>query len=145
MTDTVPETARLTADVVLLGQLHGGLHVLLVRRGWPPFEGCWAFPGGHVDEGEDVLAAAKRELEEETGLRAEGLTLVGVYADPGRDPRGRYVTWAYAALVAGLRKPTAGDDATAARWVPVDEALAGGLAFDHRRILTDALAVRHEL
>jgi 8-oxo-dGTP diphosphatase len=140
-TDTVPETARLTADVVLFGESDGHLYALVIRRGWDPYAGHWALPGGHVDAGEDTESAARRELAEETGLRIGALDLVAVYADPGRDPRGRYATFAYTARLAHLPDPTAGDDATDARWVLVDELLATGtrLAFDHKLIIHDAL------
>lgn len=142
-TGTEPETARLTADVVLFGEQDGRLHVLLICRRWPPFEGCWALPGGHVDPGEHTHAAAHRELAEETGIFLEigGLRLVDVYSTPGRDPRGRYVTFAYSARLPYLPAPTAADDAAQAEWIPVDEALSGTwpLAFDHMVILHDSL------
>jgi 8-oxo-dGTP diphosphatase len=141
------ECARLTADVVLLARRGDGEWcVLLIRRGWAPFEGCWALPGGHVDAGEETSAAAKRELLEETGLLAYGLDLVGVYAAPGRDPRGRYVTFAYATTLIGPPPtPTAGDDATDARWWPVSELVCAPerMAFDHYQILTDTLGKEH--
>lgn len=139
------ERAKLTADVVLLSNQNGQWHVLLVQRGWPPYRGMWALPGGHVDVDECVEDAARRELAKEAGLivadlaLTTDLALVGVYSDPCRDPRGRYVTWAYRAVVDGLPEPTAGDDARAARWVPVDQAYEG-LAFDHDLILDAALA-----
>lgn len=142
MTDTTPETARLTADAVLLADHDHLIHVLLIRRGWDPYKDCWALPGGHVDTGEDTETAARRELEEETGLTGgQEFHLVGAYAQPGRDPRGRYVTFAYVTWVTGLPQPTAADDAAEARWMPVDDLLAGDtpLAFDHRRIITEAL------
>lgn len=138
------ETVRLTADVVLLAERDGELVVLLIRRGWDPYGGCWALPGGHVDPGEEVADAARRELAEETGLTAYHLDLVGVYGAPGRDPRGRYVTWAYVGFVSGdVADPTAGDDARDARWVPVASVLTDprGLAFDHAQILADARRV----
>jgi 8-oxo-dGTP diphosphatase len=140
---TIPETARLTADVVLIGDHGGEQYVLAIRRGWPPFEGCWALPGGHVDVGEGTAVAAHRELAEETGLDVCGLEYVGTYAEPGRDPRGRYVTFAYTARVNGTPKPSPGDDATEARWLRIDSLTATdtGLAFDHDRILHDAIAV----
>jgi len=144
MTNTTPETARLTADVVLFSVREDRLYVLVIRRGWPPFKGLWALPGGHVDVGEDVLAAAHRELAEETGLHAGRLDPVGVYPAPGRDPRGRYVDFVYTATVPDLPQPVAGDDAAEARWIPVDYLLAApGLAFDHQQIIHDAL--RHTL
>lgn len=138
MTDTTPETARLTADLVVVGLDGGHRHVLLIERGWDPYAGYLALPGGHVDVGEDVEAAARRELAEETGLVVEWVELVGVYAEPGRDPRGRYATFAYAAYVDGLPRVTAGDDAKLARWERLDRLHELRLAFDHRRIITDA-------
>lgn len=137
--DTV---TALTADAVLFAESGDRLHVLLIRRGWPPFKDCWALPGGYVDPGEDTTAAAYRELAEETGIRlGPCLKPSGVYADPGRDPRGRFVSFAYAARLGRMPEPVAADDATAARWVPVDDVLTGavGLAFDHARIIHDAL------
>jgi 8-oxo-dGTP diphosphatase len=140
-TDTDQEIARLAADVVLFGESGGQVHVLLIRRGWEPFKDHWALPGGHVDTGEDTAAAAARELVEETGLMAGELHLVAVYADPRRDPRGRYVTFAYTARSAHTPQPTAGDDAADATWLPVTDVLSGRyrLAFDHARLVDDAL------
>ncbi|MEU3060200.1 NUDIX hydrolase [Streptomyces subrutilus] len=128
------ETIRYTADVVVI---RGG-DVLVIERGWPPHKGKLALPGGHVDAGETSLAAAARELLEETGVRveADALTLVGVYDGVGRDPRGRYVSVAYAVTVPTDTTALAGDDAVAVRWVPL--AAPGELAFDHARIVADA-------
>jgi 8-oxo-dGTP diphosphatase len=124
-----------TADVVLM-TLDG--RVLLIERASDPFEGLWAFPGGHVDPGETRRQAARRELGEETGvwLDPERLTLLGVYNAPGRDPRGRYDTTAFIAVVQEPITPTAADDARNARWWPLSE--LPKLAFDHADILNDA-------
>jgi 8-oxo-dGTP diphosphatase len=140
--DEEVEPVTLTADVVLFGRYRWRLYVLLIKRGWPPFEGCWALPGGYVDPGEQAPAAARRELAEEGGLHAGSLTLVGVYDAPGRDPRGRFVSCAYTtrarhALGRALPQPLVGDDAAAARWVRVDHALSAPLAFDHAAILRE--------
>lgn len=133
------ETARLTADVVVLAD--DDTRVLLVRRAKEPYIGRWALPGGHLNPGEEAEAAARRELREETGIDPGHLIAVGVYATPGRDPRGRYVSFAYVTRLARTVPPTAGDDAADAQWVPVRAAL-NNLAFDHLAIITDALRGR---
>jgi len=135
--------AAVTVDLVVLTVRGGGLWALVVRRGIPPYRGRWALPGGFVRADEDLLAAAGRELEEETGLRTGLVHLeqLRTYGDPRRDPRGRVVTVAYLALAPKLPVPVAGTDAAAARWSPVDELTvdASKLAFDHARILGDGL------
>jgi 8-oxo-dGTP diphosphatase len=127
-----PKTPLLTADCVVLD---GRGRVLLVRRKHPPFKGHYALPGGFVEIGETVEDAARRELMEETGVKAGRLQLVGVYSDPSRDPRGHTCSAVFLTRIARAR-PTAGDDAAAADWV-VDWRTAD-LAFDHARILSDA-------
>ena len=141
MTEPTPEPTQLTADAVIFAEESDTLYVLVIRRGWPPYEDCWALPGGYVDPGEDTMQAAYRELREETGLSVDSLKLVRVYADADRDPRGRFVSFAYTTLIDGLREPVAGDDAKSASWITVDEALTepSRLAFDHYQIIHDAL------
>ena len=135
-----------TADVVLLTLREGRLTVLLVERAQPPFEGHWALPGGFVREGEDLEAAAARELSEETrlSLRRMGATLeqLRTYSTPDRDPRMWVVSTAFVALVPGVAGPRAGGDAADARFWAIDElADPSGpwLAFDHHLIISDAI------
>ncbi|WP_338602644.1 NUDIX hydrolase [Saccharopolyspora sp. SCSIO 74807] len=135
--------ASLTTDVVLFAERGGIDHVLLIRRGWDPFAGCWALPGGYVDAGERFADAARRELREETGLAAEHLIRVGVYDEPHRDPRGRVISVAYTARLSTMPQARAGDDARDAQWVPVTQALTSPLAFDHTDIVRDALRRIH--
>jgi 8-oxo-dGTP diphosphatase len=116
--------------------------VLLVKRGRPPFQGSWALPGGFVDEYELPEVGARRELAEETGLALGAdvpFTLVGVYGERGRDPRGWTVSVVFAAQVSDDAPAVAGaDDAADARWFPAG-ALPGPLAFDHDAVVADAL------
>ncbi|KOG14598.1 NUDIX domain-containing protein [Streptomyces viridochromogenes] len=132
------ETIRYTADVVALTP---DGNVLLIERDWPPYEGAWALPGGHVDSGESSREAAARELAEETGVHvtADDLREIGTWDQPGRDPRGRYSTDAYLAVIPVGTPIAAGDDARTARWWPLDN-LPGQLAFDHADILRAATA-----
>jgi 8-oxo-dGTP diphosphatase len=128
----------LTVDVVVLTTAQTP-EVLLIQRGNPPFQGRWALPGGFVDEGEQVAAAAPRELAEETGLVLRDLNLLGVYDTPGRDPRGWTVSVVYLARLAQRQHVAGADDAADARWFAVDA--LPELAFDHGLILADALNV----
>ncbi|MFH0246552.1 NUDIX domain-containing protein [Streptomyces sp. HK10] len=130
------ETIRYTADVVVT--TNDG-RVLLIERDWPPFEGAWALPGGHVDPGETSREAAARELAEETGVHAAPAELeqLGVWDAPGRDPRGRYVTAAYRLTVVSGTPAEAGDDARSVQWWPLNN-LPERLAFDHADILAAA-------
>jgi 8-oxo-dGTP diphosphatase len=132
-----------TVDLVVFTVRDEQLCALAVKRGGPPFKGRWALPGGFVEEDEDLLDAALRELAEETGLVELPVHLeqLATYGAPRRDPRQRVVSIAYLALAAELPDPAAGSDAAAARWRPVDELLGARprLAFDHDQILEDGL------
>lgn len=126
----------LTADIVLIA---AGTRpaVLLIRRGKPPFEGCWALPGGFVGIDEDLEPAARRELAEETGLAAGSLLQVGAFGRPGRDPRGRVVSVAFTGAPAtDVADPQPASDAADARWFPLEE--LPELAFDHAEIIAAA-------
>jgi 8-oxo-dGTP diphosphatase len=126
-----PETPKLMVDVVIPSEKG----VVLIRRANEPFEGQWALPGGFVEVGETVEEAADREAAEETGLAVEVARLVGVYSDPERDPRGHNVS------VAFLARVLSGDLAagTDAAEVSVRDPSSVELAFDHARIVADAL------
>jgi 8-oxo-dGTP diphosphatase len=128
-----PETPLLATDCVVLD---GAGRVLLIRRKNEPYRGALALPGGFVEIGETVEAACRRELREETGLEADQLELVGVYSDPARDPRGHVCSVTFLARI-DRGQAVAGDDAAAVEWVrdPGEHQLA----FDHARILRDAL------
>ena len=170
MEDTVTyPKPSVTVDVVLFTRSEQGVRVLLIRRGRQPYEGCWALPGGFLDvvggptgQGEPLEDAALRELGEEAFSQLEDslaamrtlfemheveLTLVGVFAQPGRDPRGRTISVAFAAWVPPevAEQVRAGDDASEVRWVGLSFVEPGLLAFDHHaivRLAVERLEVR---
>jgi 8-oxo-dGTP diphosphatase len=122
-----------TVDIVVATR-EAKPRVLLIRRKHPPFEGAWALPGGFVEMDEKLEAAARRELLEETGIKAGVMTQMYTFGDPGRDPRGRTVSVVYLTRVHGAKvKPKAGDDAAEVGWFLL--ARPPKLAFDHREIL----------
>jgi 8-oxo-dGTP diphosphatase len=140
-----------TVDLAVFSVIDAELRVLLVRRGEHPFKGALALPGGfvrvgdgHRDQGEDLDAAAARELHEETGLTAADVYLaqLGAFGKAGRDPRMRVITIAYYALVRPDLAPLvrAGGDARHAEWIAVARLSARDLAFDHHDIVAAARA-----
>lgn len=93
------------------------LRVLLIERGGHPYLGCWALPGGFVRPTETVGQAAARELREEAGVENVYLEQLGVFSDPGRDPRTWVMSCAHMALIdSGQVRLQAGDDAQNAAW-----------------------------
>ncbi len=130
----------LTVDIVVFAGQPNARRVLLIRRAEEPFIGRWALPGGFVDEDEPLERAARRELEEETGLAVDTpFVQVGTFGDPGRDPRGWTVSVVFGVVLTG--EPPAvvgGDDAHEAAWHPLDE--LPPLAFDHDVVLETARA-----
>lgn len=127
-----------TVDLAIFTIREGKLHVLLIRRGGQPFKGKWALPGGFVLEGEDLEAAALRELQEETGVRDLYLEQLYTFGEPQRDPRGRVITVAYFALISSDRQElSAQTDAVGVEWHAMDA--LPPLAFDHEKILEYAL------
>ena len=130
--------ASVTADAVLFAEKEGQMYVLLIQRGNDPYKGYWAFPGGFLNMDETVARCAERELEEETGIVLIGMQLSGIYSDVERDPRGRVITAAYTAMTT-MPEAIAADDAAAAKWWPLNA--LPKLAFDHDKILADAMKV----
>jgi 8-oxo-dGTP diphosphatase len=115
--------------------------VVLIKRKNTPFQGYYALPGGFVEENENVELACIREAYEETNLVLKNLTFIGAYSAPGRDPRGRVVSFAFLAE-ADLNQLRAGDDASHVEiinnWQDIE------IAFDHRKIIEAALKIKRE-
>jgi 8-oxo-dGTP diphosphatase len=129
----LPKTPALMTDCVVI-DTEG--RVILIRRKHDPFAGYHALPGGFVEVGETVEAACRREVLEETSLKVSDLTLVGVYSDPKRDPRGHTVSVAYTTTLHHTVHPQAGSDAESAEWIEDWRSIT--LAFDHAQIIADA-------
>ena len=161
------------------------LSILLVKRGVHPFMDCWALPGGFLKPNETVEECALREITEETNVVPVAILPVGVFSEPGRDPRGWIISNAFFSVITEESvKQVGGDDAADAQWFDVsfekdndgdyhlslslreDTALesihldavltkertkfgksifliknSGGLAFDHARIIAEAVCL----
>ncbi len=106
------------------------LHILLIKRGEHPYMNRWALPGGFVEADETIEACAVRELEEETNLRPEALLPIGVFSEPGRDPRGRIISMAYASVVNAEKVHVmGGSDAINAKWFELEFGTDGADVF----------------
>src|SRR5881394_1559098 len=131
--------AALTVDCVVFGLDESELKVLLIERALEPFKGKWALPGGFVRVDETLDAAARRELEEEAGLKNVFLEQLYTFSALHRDPRERVVSVAYYSLVKlAAHETKAATDAADARWFALSK--IPKLAFDHAEILATALA-----
>jgi ADP-ribose pyrophosphatase YjhB (NUDIX family) len=118
-----------TIDIIIEMEKGG---IVLIKRKNPPFG--FALPGGFVDYGESLEAAAVREAREETSLEVELLYQLGAYSDPARDPRHHTISVVFVAKTSG--EPVAADDAEAVG-VYGRNSLPENLAFDHKKILQD--------
>ena len=128
----------ITVDIIIFTIKDKDLKVLLVKRGIEPFKGEWAIPGGFVLENENLEQAAKRELEEETGVKEVYLEQLYTFGDINRDPRGRVITVAYFALINSEKiELRASTDVSEAKWFSTSSLPA--LAFDHSEILNYAI------
>ncbi|HIK31538.1 MAG TPA: NUDIX hydrolase [Oscillatoriales cyanobacterium M59_W2019_021] len=133
-----PRNPAPTADIIIEMVDRPHRPIVLVERLNPPYG--WAIPGGFVDVGESVEAAAVREAQEETGLSVELVEQLLTYSDPQRDPRQHTLSVVFIATATG--EPQAGDDAKKLALFDPWE-IPTNLCFDHDRILRDYLHYRH--
>jgi 8-oxo-dGTP diphosphatase len=125
-------------DVAVLSIVDGRLSVLLVKMRRSPFEGRWALPGGLIRADETVEAAARRELEEKTGLADVWIEQLYTFSAPRRDPNGRCVSVGFLALIPSARaRLEATSKYAGVGFFRVDELPA--LAFDHATIVAAAV------
>lgn len=134
MSEMADKNPKLTVDVLVTDET--GERVLLIKRKNEPFQGKWALPGGFVEYGETVENAAVREAKEEVGIDVELEGLLGVYSDPGRDPRGHFVS----VVFFGKKKKgkeKAGSDAEDFMWALFDKTDMIDFAADHANMVAD--------
>jgi 8-oxo-dGTP diphosphatase len=134
MNPETPQRPRIAVDLII--EMEGD-RIVLIRRRNPPHG--WALPGGFLEYGESLEAAAVREAKEETGLDVELVRQLHTYSDPARDPRGHTVSTVFIARARGT--PRAGDDAGDVLVVSLSQ-LPSPLVFDHEKILADYLPLR---
>jgi 8-oxo-dGTP diphosphatase len=134
---------KVAVDTVLFTMEGGRLKCYLLRLVAGVLAGKWAFPGGLVRVGETLEEAARRELEDATGLRDVYLEQLFSFGDPSRDPGAHVVSVGYMALVnsTGLIEGSGAAGRRAAR--PGANKYADGEWFEVGRL--PALAYDHEL
>ena len=127
------QNISVTTDCVIFFRNKQDSKVLLVRRKKDPFKDKWALPGGFLEDEESLEDGAKRELEEETGLKIKKLKQLHTFGAPGRDPRGRTISITFLGEVTSEEKVEGNDDAAEADWFSIND--LPELAFDHSEIL----------
>ncbi len=125
------ERPSVTADIVVFTirseepesfrkEPKNNLSLLLIKRGQYPYKDQWALPGGFLAPGETIEQCALREIEEETSVIPTSLMSVGMFSEPGRDPRGWIISNAFVSIISSSQKTQrAGDDAADAQWFDV--------------------------
>jgi 8-oxo-dGTP diphosphatase len=121
-----------TVDAILISN---NKSVLLIERGREPYQGKWALPGGFINMDEELETACRRELEEETGIETGEMKQFKAFGSVNRDPRHRTISVIFYAFMEEELVAQAGDDASNARWFPIND--LPELAFDHQQILEE--------
>lgn len=130
----------LTVDAALFTYHAGELLVLLVERAMHPAKGQWGLPGGFVDMAQDadLEATVSRTLMAKTGVEPPHIEQLASFGSADRDPRGWSVTVCYTALIAYQDCARQIDTVSDVRWLPYEQAVVSGLAFDHQQLLVAA-------
>jgi 8-oxo-dGTP diphosphatase len=126
----------ITVDAVIFVREERDLRLLLIKRKNDPFKEKWALPGGFLEEDEALVDGARRELEEETGLKPKDLWQIKAFGAPDRDPRGRIISIAFLGILEAVEEVEGNDDAGEAKWFPLSN--LPELAFDHSEIIAAA-------
>jgi 8-oxo-dGTP diphosphatase len=135
------KTPYLVADALVIKRAKE-IEILLVKRKSGAFIGHWALPGGFVEIGETLKNAAAREVLEETGLKVSPKKIIGIYDDPKRDPRGHMVSVAFLCKMKGGKLKPQEEEVSETRFFALPEIRKLKIAFDHRKIIRDALKMR---
>lgn len=130
---------RLVVDDVVI---NGKSEILLVKRKTLPFKGSWCLPSGFVEKGDTVEKTALKECFEETGIKAEIVSLVGVYSDPMRDPMGHLVSICFLLRPVKNTQPTDSDETSNVQFVPLNK--MPKLIADNNKMVEDALKIFKE-
>jgi 8-oxo-dGTP diphosphatase len=130
--------AALTVDAIVFVKEKQSVSVLLIERGAEPFKNQWALPGGFINMNETLEEACKRELFEETGLKADKMTQFKTYDAINRDPRHRTISVVYFTELVQKQPVKGNDDAARAEWFSIRK--LPKLAFDHEQILEEFIS-----
>jgi ADP-ribose pyrophosphatase YjhB (NUDIX family) len=129
-------TFHVAVDSIIFGFHAGVLNLLVLKRNFEPARGQWSLPGGFMQRGESVDAAAKRVLAQLTGLERVHMEQVGAFGEPDRDPGERVVSVAYYALINIEESDRELVRSHNAEWMRIDELPT--LVFDHTQMVERA-------
>jgi len=126
-----------TADAVVFRSEDKGPEVLLIKRAYPPFQDCWALPGGFLDMDETLEECVARETAEETGLSGLAFEQLEAFSGIDRDPRHRTITIVFVAMAGADCKASPGSDSKETAWFQIAQLPL--MAFDHDLVLKKAI------